>query len=156
MMTRVSLLAFAALTLASACSGGFPDFGLKKRQPQPAAAVQNGAGQMRPPARPGEGEAEDAEAASITPPPSTPALPTAGPLGTTIASLGNAAEPGMWIKTPLTQTKGPGTVSYNGKTVNVELIPLEGPVSGGSRISLQAMQAIGAALTDLPEVTVSR
>lgn len=79
-----------------------------------------------------------------------------GTLGRTVASLGNAAEPGLWLKTPLVQTERPGTVYYpvNNKSVKVTLIPIEGPVTAGSRLSLQAMQELGAPLTGLPEVDV--
>ena len=46
--------------------------------------------------------------------------------------------------------KGPGT----GKSANVDLIPLGGPASGGSQVSLPALQALGASLTDLPTIEV--
>lgn len=80
-----------------------------------------------------------------------------GPLGRTVASLGNASEPGLWLKTPLVANKGPGRVTYpmTGRSTAVTLIPIEGPATAGSRLSLQAMQALGASLTDLPEIEVS-
>lgn len=80
-----------------------------------------------------------------------------GPLGRTVASLGDAAEPGLWLKTPLVTQEGPGRVTYpaTGKSAVVMLIPIEGPLTAGSRLSLQAMQALGAPLTDLPEIEVS-
>lgn len=79
-----------------------------------------------------------------------------GALGRTVATLGNAAEPGLWLKTPLVQSATAGRVAYpvTGKTVAVTLIPIEGPVTAGSRLSLQAMQALGADLTGLPEIEV--
>ena len=79
-----------------------------------------------------------------------------GTLGRTVASLGNAAEPGLWLKTPLVATQQPGTVYYpaTNRSVKVTLIPIEGPVTAGSRLSLQAMQDLGAPLTGLPEVDV--
>ncbi|MEL7092164.1 MAG: hypothetical protein AAFN94_10570 [Pseudomonadota bacterium] len=79
-----------------------------------------------------------------------------GTLGRTVASLGNAAEPGLWIKTPLVQSERPGRVFYpeTGKSVAVTLLPIDGPVTAGSRLSLQAMQELGAPLTGLPEVDV--
>ena len=40
--------------------------------------------------------------------------------------------------------------------ITADLIPLEGPATAGSRASLQLMQALGAPLTALPELTVSR
>lgn len=78
-----------------------------------------------------------------------------GPLGVTIVSLGTATEPGMWLKTPLVARTRPGKVSWSGKSVAVSLIPIEGESSAGSRISLQAMQALGMPLTELTEVQVS-
>ncbi|MEL7164195.1 MAG: hypothetical protein AAFY52_03555 [Pseudomonadota bacterium] len=81
---------------------------------------------------------------------------SAGALGRTVASLGNAAEPGLWIKTPLVRAEREGRVFYaeTGKTVAVRLIPIDGPASAGSRLSLEAMRALGAPLTGLPEVDV--
>ncbi|WP_134726546.1 hypothetical protein [Paracoccus luteus] len=79
-----------------------------------------------------------------------------GRLGTTIASLGDATQPGMWIRTPLVRTAGKGRLTNpaTGKSVNVDLIPLSGPASAGSQVSLPALQGLGADLTDLPEVEV--
>lgn len=78
-----------------------------------------------------------------------------GKLGTTVASLGDATEAGFWIKTPLVTAPGKGRVvnPANGKSANVDLQPLSGGGSG-SQISLAAMQALGVALTDLPEIEV--
>jgi hypothetical protein len=85
-------------------------------------------------------------------------LPAAatGALGRTVASLGDATQPGLWLKTPLVQTEQAGRVSFpgTGKSVAVTLIPIEGPLTAGSRLSLAAMQAIGAPLTGLPEIDV--
>ncbi len=83
----------------------------------------------------------------------------AGPeraLGTTIASLGTPAETGFWLKTPLVARQTPGRVIYpvTGKSVEVTLIPLDGPPTAGSRMSLAALRLIGAPLTGLPEVEV--
>lgn len=79
-----------------------------------------------------------------------------GTLGRTVASLGNAAEPGLWLKTPLVTVEQPGRVYYEAtnSTVDVTLIPIDGPSTAGSRLSLAAMQALGAPLTGLPEVDV--
>lgn len=79
-------------------------------------------------------------------------------LGTTIASLGSPSEPGFWLKTPLvtSQTTGRVTNKANGKSSAVTLIPIEGPATGGSRLSLPAMRLIGASLTDLTEVEVTQ
>lgn len=79
-----------------------------------------------------------------------------GTLGRTIASLGDAAQPGLWLKTPLVSAEQPGRVYYaqTNTTVDVTLIPIDGPDTAGSRLSLAAMQALGAPLTGLPEVDV--
>lgn len=74
-------------------------------------------------------------------------------LGSTIVSLGNAAQPGFWLETPLVTTPGSGRVVYpeTGKSVQVDLIPV---ADGGSRLSLPAMRLIGVPLTGLAEVEV--
>lgn len=77
-------------------------------------------------------------------------------LGTTVASLGNPAEAGLWLKTPLVTKRQPGFVTAaDGTKVAVTLIPVDGAATGGSQLSLQAMQALGVPLTSLPEVAVS-
>lgn len=77
-------------------------------------------------------------------------------LGLTIASLGAPGEPGFWLKTPLVSAPGKGRVVYpaTGKEVEVDLIPIEGPETAGSRMSLAALRLIEAPLTGLPEIRV--
>ncbi len=77
-------------------------------------------------------------------------------LGETIASLGNPAETGLWIKTPLVQSEQDGRVFFSGtgKSVAVTLIPLSGPPTAGSQISLSAMQTLGLGLDQLPTVEI--
>lgn len=77
-------------------------------------------------------------------------------LGTTIASLGDPSQPGFWIKTPLAKSETTGRIvnPANGKSARVRLIPLGGPASGGSQVSLPALQLIGVSLTDLPTIEV--
>lgn len=79
-------------------------------------------------------------------------------LGTTIASLGDATKGGFWIRTPLVKETGKGRLvdRSTGKSVNVDLIPLPGPASAGSQVSLSALTTLGVGLTDLPEVEVYR
>lgn len=88
-----------------------------------------------------------------------PAAPQAAvtSLGTTIATLGSPTEPGFWLKTPLvkTQTIGRVTNKANGKSSAVTLIPIDGPATGGSRLSLPAMRVIEASLTELTELDVT-
>ena len=104
--------------------------------------------QTRPQARP------DAAPTAASTEIAKPAVASGG-LGSTIASLGSPAEPGLWLKTPLVSTQSSGKVSYKGKTIAVTLIPIEGPKTAGSRLSLQGFQALGAPLTDLVEVQVN-
>jgi hypothetical protein len=77
-------------------------------------------------------------------------------LGLTIASLGAAGEPGFWLKTPLVTEPGKGRVVYpvTGKEVQVDLIPIGGPKTAGSRMSLAALRVIDAPLAGLPELRV--
>lgn len=79
-------------------------------------------------------------------------------LGSTIASLGNPSEGGFWIKTPLVRQRGIGRIvdPATGKSAKVDLIPLDGPASGGSQVSLPALQLLGVSLTDLPTLEVYR
>ncbi|NCQ23734.1 MAG: hypothetical protein COW54_11545 [Rhodobacteraceae bacterium CG17_big_fil_post_rev_8_21_14_2_50_63_15] len=79
-------------------------------------------------------------------------------LGVTIASLGTPAEPGFWLKTPLVRARAKGRVDYaaTGKSVAVDLIPLDASAGAGSRLSLAGFRVIGAPLTALPELRVYR
>jgi hypothetical protein len=76
-------------------------------------------------------------------------------LGSTIASLGNPAETGFWLKTPLVEKTQPGRIvsRETGKSVNVTLMPLETQGSG-SQVSLSAMRLMGVSLIALPEINV--
>lgn len=87
----------------------------------------------------------------------SPARPAAVPggLGTTVAALGDPTQPGLWLRTPLVTAERPGVVRYGGQAVAVTLIPLPDAAPGaGSQLSLQAMRALGAPLTELVEVGV--
>ena len=77
-------------------------------------------------------------------------------LGLTVVSLGDPTQAGFWIKTPMVSAQGKGRVVYpgTGKSVQVDLIPIEGADSAGSRLSLAAFRLIEAPLTELPEVEV--
>lgn len=132
-----------------------------------STAIPSGRTSLRPLARPaglrrlpGAQNAALSPDAAITPniqdSPTPPAKP--GQLGVTIASLGDATQPGFWLRTPLVASAQKGRVSYaaTGRSVDVDLIPIEGAETAGSRISLQAMMALGAGLTDLPELTVAK
>ncbi len=77
-------------------------------------------------------------------------------LGGSIATLGNPADPGFWLETPLVSAIGQGRVvsDESGKSVAVELRPIDGPASGGSRISLSALRLLEIGLTGLHPVTI--
>lgn len=148
------LLLLPVLFALAAC-GTKP--GLFKSMAKPEAVADAPSGPyaaIRPGQRPGETATDTVTPAAM--PADAASRPASGALGKTVASLGNAAEPGLWLKTPLTGVAGPGKVAYSGKTVEAQLIPIEGPATAGSRASLQLMQALGAPLTGLPEFTVSR
>lgn len=92
-----------------------------------------------------EAPVEEAESASETPVVN----------GITVATLGDATEPGMWIETPFVQEEMPGwVISESGRIVELTLRPSGGALGSGSRISLAAMQALGLNLTDLATLTV--
>ena len=116
--------------------------------PTPAVVVTPAplAGGLAPP------PAAEAEPVPVS---NTPAAPApAGRLGTTVASLGSPTSPGLWLETALVAEPTSGRVEYNGQTVTVELRPSGGEPGSGSQISLEAMRALGAPLTGLPELTV--
>lgn len=77
-------------------------------------------------------------------------------LGATVASLGDPTEGGLWLKTPLVDARGIGRVRYpvNGKSVKVDLIPLNGSSGSGSQISLPALRLLEVPLTELPTLEV--
>ncbi|MBV7378275.1 D-galactarate dehydratase [Maritimibacter dapengensis] len=76
-------------------------------------------------------------------------------LGTTIATLGSPTEPGFWLETPLVTAVTQGrVVAKNGKSANLELRPIDGPATAGSRISLPALRILEVGLAGLHEVSV--
>jgi len=84
-------------------------------------------------------------------------VPATGDLGLTIASLGSAREPGLWLKTPLVSAPGRGRLTDpgTGRTVEVALMPLDADPGAGSRLSLDGYQALGLSPTALPELRVT-
>lgn len=79
-------------------------------------------------------------------------------LGQTVASLGRPSEAGFWLKTPLVKVETPGQIRdrATGNAVAVRLIPIDGPVTAGSRMSLTAMRALNVGLSELVTVDVYR
>ena len=113
-------------------------------------------------APPPPAQARTAEALDTTTPEqraaaARPAAAGARNLGTTVASLGSATEPGLWLKTPLVTAEAQGRVTNpaNGKSSTVTLIPIAGAATAGSRMSLAALRLIGASVTELTTVEVS-
>lgn len=170
-MTRIILPLFI-VAATTGCSTLSDRFGMDASQSEPAAA-----------SAPTEAPAEAATAPAAATPPAASPIATGGSsaealdtttaaereaasrapastgaaLGTTVVSLGSATEPGLWLKTPLVDAEQPGRVTNpaTGKSAAVTLIPLEGPATAGSRMSLPALRLIGASLTDLTTVEVS-
>lgn len=124
--------------------------------PQPAPASSTGGATLRPPANARTEEQFDTTSAEERAAAASAPASAERQLGKTVASLGDPAEPGFWLETPMVSSVTKGRVVYpaTGKSAQVELRPIEGPASGGSRISLAAMRLIGAPLTDLPTLTV--
>lgn len=150
-MTQIirALLALALVASLAGCGGGFRPLSFLNRDrdasavPPPSVATEGEAEQA-------EEEGEDsAEAEEAEQPPVT------GPLGTTVASLGDPTRPGMWLETSLVTAETAGRLeAENGASVEVTLLPSGGAPGSGSRISILAMQALGLGLTDLPTLTV--
>lgn len=123
-------------------------------------------GMVRPKPRPGTNAAPDAgattaEAFDTTTDEERAAATTQEPaaeekLGRTVATLGNPANPGFWLETPLVETVRQGRVVAvkSGASVKVELRPIDAPVGAGSRISLAALRLLEVGLTGLHELDV--
>lgn len=170
-MTRIILPLFIVAATAG-CSNLAERFGMETAQPEqaPAAAAsaeasvdaQAEVAAPAPAASPIATSGASAEALDTTTAAEREAATrapasTGATLGTTVASLGSATEPGLWLKTPLVKSEQPGRVTNptTGKSASVTLIPLDGPATAGSRMSLPALRLIGASLTDLTTVAVS-
>jgi hypothetical protein len=110
-----------------------------------------------PPAAARTAEALDTTTAEQRAAAAAPAAAAGASLGSTVAALGSPTEPGLWLKTPLVSSERQGRVTNpaNGKSATVTLIPLAGPATGGSQMSLAAMRLIEASLTDLTTVDVT-
>ena len=80
----------------------------------------------------------------------------AGALGSVVASLGDPARKGLWLETALVTTQTKGRVALaDGKSVDVDLIPVVGAAGSGGRLSIEAYKALGLKITELPVLTVS-
>lgn len=128
------IFAFSLITAIAACSNFSSD------PAGPSGSVSDG--QVRPP------EME---------PSAPPQKVSAGAsLGITVATLGDATQQGIWLKTPLVSTAQQGILVSieTGQRVQAELIPIPGEPTAGSRISLQGMRALGLPLTALAQIEV--
>ena len=142
-MVRMSLIwAGLAVVFVSSCGKLTTPLGGDTDPADPYAWTGDS---KRPVARPTEITASQQNVGEVQP----------GYLGVTVVSLGSPAEAGLWLKTPLVPAQSRGRLVHGGKSVEVQLIPIEGASGAGSRISLQAMQALGIPLTELAEVAVS-
>ena len=107
-----------------------------------------GEGVLRPQARPGAGHTD----ATVV---EAPAPAADGFLGETLAGLGVAGGPGLWVQTGLVESARAGrVVAASGATADVELRPSGAAASSGSQISLQAMQLLGLPLGGLATLQV--
>ncbi|UWR53986.1 hypothetical protein [Phaeobacter inhibens] len=82
---------------------------------------------------------------------------TAGYTGraSTVASLGDPSQSGLWMETPLVDSPQTARVrSPRGTEVTLILRPIGGDTGAGSRLSIDAMRALGLPLTELVEVQV--
>lgn len=123
--------------------------GTARPEARPGAPAGGPLTALQPAAAPPSGTAGGAVAASA---------PSGAELGRTIASLGAAAEPGLWLATGLVTEVTPGIVRHepSGASVRVELRPSGRAPGSGSELSLSAFRALGLSLTDLPELVVLR
>ena len=162
-MIRISILACVMLALGG-CAETLAGFGLGNKPASTAGATPPPDQPVLAPATaaPPPPAARTVEALDTTTPEqraaaAIPASSGGRVLGTTVASLGSATEPGLWLKTPLVETEAQGRVTNpaNGKSSAVTLLPIEGAATAGSRMSLAALRVIDASLTDLTPVEVS-
>ena len=157
-MTRIIIPLFIVAASAG-CSNLADRFGIERAQPETASVSAEVAAPTAAPIAASGSSAEALDTTTAAEREAATRAPTSAgsALGTTVVSLGSAAEPGLWLKTPLVKPEQPGRVTNpaTGKSAAVTLIPLEGPSTAGSRMSLPALRLIGASLTDLTTVEVS-
>ncbi|MFY0309074.1 hypothetical protein ACFMBG_04120 [Leisingera sp. D0M16] len=141
---RMTILSLASISLLAACNGIQLNSSILNGSGSPAAAEP-----QDPVLQPAPG-IDVAEAD-----PAAPAAPTFRGSATTVASLGDPSLPGMWMETPLVAAEQQALIrtSRNTQAV-VTLKPIPGAESGGSRLSISAMRALGLPLTELAEVQV--
>jgi hypothetical protein len=133
-----------------------PQFGPSSSRPAaPEPEVVEVATEAQTEDAPQEVDEEPAETRVEEAPEPLPEKTAAG--GETVASLGDPTKPGLWLETPIvsSETKGKVRVKATGATLEVTLIPIPGEATAGSRMSVEAMRALGVGLADLVELEVS-
>lgn len=157
-MKKIALIALVGPAILAGCA----DIALFEPRetvaPRPAAAAAPAPQTTRPPLTGAPRTVEELDRVTEDERQAAVATPAAasGAIGTTVASLGDPARQGFWLETPLVSEPTRGSVLYRptGRRLNVDLIPIAGPASGGSRISLSAMRMLDAPLTGLPQIDV--
>lgn len=141
---RMTILSLASISLLAACDGIQLNSSILNGQNTPEPAEP-----QDPVLQPAPG-IDVAEAD-----PAAPSAPSFRGSATTVASLGDPSVPGMWMETPLVAAEQQALIrsSRNTQAV-VTLKPIPGAESGGSRLSISAMRALGLPLTELAEVQV--
>lgn len=144
------LLLLAPLLVVASCSQVSNPFRRAAPEPAPTAAPA-------PQAAIGQSSARSVESYDLTSEAerrralAAPVAAGAEDLGQVVVTLGNAAEPGFWLRSSLVDNVGRGRVeTADGQTVAVDLLP----GAGSAQLSLAAYRALGLSLTDLPQVTV--
>ncbi|MGR3758764.1 hypothetical protein ACUXV3_01320 [Roseobacteraceae bacterium NS-SX3] len=138
---RIFILSLCSLPLLAACDGVQLNSSILNGS---AAAPQSAPAGTEPAAT--EAEAAAPEAGS-----------GAGYSGsaTTVAALGDPSVPGLWMETPLVGSEQRARVrGPSGAEVTLLLKPIPGEATAGSRLSIEAMRALGAPVTELVEVQV--
>lgn len=151
MTIRILPLSFALPLILAGCAG----VPLPWEKAAPAPVVQT-APAPRPPATARTAAQFDTTTAEERRAAAAPAPAAERRLGETVASLGNPADAGFWLRTPLVAEERQGRVVHpgTGASAAVTLIPNGGSAGAGSQLSLPAFRLLGLPLTDLPALTV--
>lgn len=156
-MKKIHLIALTSTVFLTACAD-MPLFEQRSSVAPQAAAAPAPRAPTRPPLTGAPRTVEEFDVVSDDEREAAVAAPVAaaGSIGTTVASLGDPGRSGFWLETPLVSEPTRGSILYRptGRRLNVDLIPIAGPASGGSRISLSAMRMLDAPLTGLPQIDV--
>ena len=144
---RMTILSLTSISLLAACDGIQLNSSILDGQSAPPAVAP-----QDPVLQPAPGiDVAEADPAA----PAGASAPSFRGSATTVASLGDPSVPGMWMETPLVAAEQQALIrtSRNTQAV-VTLKPIPGAESGGSRLSISAMRALGLPLTELAEVQV--